>query len=205
MSQLADFLHDLLYQGKIAFRQTPDFTPDHGPESVRVLREAYEYYRLEVAGPLIDFDAAAALWAGELVRRAAWYLLSRDEPEADVERALQPGQPPVRAAQHLSADLVLRFLPTIHRRARLLAPGDRLPDLLAEVLRRWPLSGVLADVDEEPLTSLDLGGHPGLLLWYAERLARKLKPAWVPDQGPAREYVELILGDKIPVGPDRQS
>jgi hypothetical protein len=205
MSQLADFLHDLLHQGTITFWQPPDFAPDHGPESVGVLREAYEFYRLEVAGPLIDFDAAAALAAGDLVRRAAWYLLNRDEPEAEVERALHPGQPPVRAAQHLSADLVLRFLPTIHRRARLLAPGDRLPDLLAEVLRRWPLTGVLSDVDEEPLTSLDLDGHPGLLLLYAERLGRKLKPAWVPSQGPVWEYVELILGDRIPVGPDRPS
>ena len=205
MSHLADFLHDLLHQGTITFGQPTDFAPDHRPESVRVLREAYEFYRLEVAGPLIDFDAAAALAAGDLVRQAAWYLLNRDGPEADVERALRPGQPPVRAAHHLSADLVLRFLPTIHRRARLLAPGDRLADLLADVLRRWPLSGVLSDVDEEPLTPLDFDGHPGLLLLYAERLGRKLKPAWVPSQGLVREYVELILGDRISVGPDRPS
>jgi hypothetical protein len=59
------------------------------------------------------------------------------------------------------------------------------------------LSGVLSDVEEEPLTSLDLGGHPGLRLLYAERLARNRKPAWFPPEGPAREYVELVLGDKM--------
>ncbi len=197
MSQLADFLHDLLYQGTIAFGQAPDFTANREPEAVALLRGAYEFYRLEVAGPLIDFDATAALTAGELVRRAAWYLLSRDDPETDLERTLKLDKPPVQAAEHLSADLVLRFLPTIHRRAKMLAPGDRLPALLAEVLRQWPLSGVLSDVEEEPLTPLELGGHPGLWLLYAERLGRHRKPAWFPPEGPAREYVELVLGDKM--------
>src|SRR5438093_406611 len=66
--------------------------------------------------------------------------------------------------------------------------------------RRWPLSGVLADIDEPPLLPVDLGGHPGLLLLYAERLARQRRPAWVAD-GPAREYIELVFGERnLPLG-----
>jgi hypothetical protein len=44
-----------------------------------------------------------------------------------------------------------------------------------------------------------LGGHPGLLLLYAERLAEHLRPEWVPD-GPARPYVELVFTQRgLPV------
>ena len=60
------------------------------------------------------------------------------------------------------------------------------------LLRQWPLTGVLADVAEEPLTPPEFDGHPGLLLLYAERLARHEKPAWVP-HGKAFEYVELVF------------
>jgi hypothetical protein len=42
---------------------------------------------------------------------------------------------------------------------------------------------------------VDLGGHPGLLLLYAERLALRPRPAWAL-HGPAREYVELVFSEK---------
>ena len=41
---------------------------------------------------------------------------------------------------------------------------------------------------------LDFGGHEGLMLLYAERLARHEKPAWRPVGRPF-EYVELVLRD----------
>jgi hypothetical protein len=90
--------------------------------------------------------------------------------------------------------VTLRFLPQVHRRARAVAPDDRLAALLAGVLRQWPLSGVLSDVEEGPAAPPDFGGHPGLLLLYAERLARNEKPAWLP-AGPGLEYLELVLAD----------
>jgi len=104
-----------------------------------------------------------------------------------------PGAPDAPAA-HLSADLVLRFLPQVHRRARALDPADPLVMILERVLRQWPLSGVLADVLEGPVTPPDFGGHAGLLFLYAERLARHEKPAWLPT-GPGREYAEVVWAE----------
>jgi hypothetical protein len=88
----------------------------------------------------------------------------------------------------------------VFRRARALRPTDALTGLLADVLRRWPLSGVLAEIVDAPLTSLDFG-HTGLRLLYAERLARHERPAWLPT-GAALEAVELVwqqLGRDIDV------
>ena len=69
-----------------------------------------------------------------------------------------PLPPPAGAGQHLSADLLLRFLAQVHRRARGLAADDLLTGRLEGVLRQWPLSGVLSEVVEGPTAPLDLDG-----------------------------------------------
>jgi hypothetical protein len=187
---LVAFLHRLFRDGTVVLRERPRLDSGSRAEALALLGGAYAAYRLDVAGPPVDFHGDTALAAGEFLGGACWFLVNRSEPAAELGRCLTlPGRPAV-PAQHLSADLVLRFLPQVHRRARSLAPDDRLTAILADVLRRWPLSGVLADVTEAPLTPPEFG-HPGLELLYAERLARTEKPAWLPE-GPGREYVELV-------------
>jgi MoxR-vWA-beta-propeller ternary system domain bpX4 len=193
---LAEFLHDLLFAGKVVVRDRPSSSARHRSEAIGLLGRAFADYRLSVAGPLIDFDATTALAAAELVRQACWFLVNHDEPDEELEKRLTMPAPPTLPAQHLSADLTLRYLPQIHRRARALAAADRLPELLASILRQWPLTGVLADVPEQPTTALDFAGHPGLLLLYAERLAQNDRSAWQPE-GRGTEYVELVRADTV--------
>jgi hypothetical protein len=200
MSALAEFLQGLLYEGRVVLRNAPQPTSGRPGEAAALLGQAYATFQLQVAGPPVGFDEEVAFRAAELVRQACWFLVSRAQPAKDLEKVLVMPGPPRSPAQHLSADLCLRLLPQVHRRARALDPADRLPALLEDVFRSWPLSGVLAAVEEGPITPLDFGGHSGLWLLYAERLARNPKPAWVPD-GPGREYVELVwreLGGKAP-------
>jgi hypothetical protein len=199
MAGMRQLLEQLLNEGKMQFLERPDSAREPEPEALPLLAKAYSSYRLEVAGPLIPFDAQTAWSAAELVRQAGWFLVSHDEPEADLESRLQLVGPPTTAAQHLSADVTLRYLPQVHRRARALSPDDLLAKKLTTILRQWPLSGVLADIEEEPLGPLDFDGHAGLCLLYAERLARHEKPAWRP-RGPALEYVRWVwqeLGKEV--------
>jgi len=191
MSSLEEFLSRLLHQGRVVFRERP--APEaFAPGRVGVLLErAFASYRLEVAGPLIDFDARVAFEAGALVREACWALVSHEERVEGLGRRLAISQPPTRASHHLSADLVFRYLPQVHRRARAFDPADPLVALLADVLRQWPLSGVLSDLEDGPPVPPDLGGHEGLMLLYAERLASHDRPGWQPE-GRALEYVELV-------------
>jgi hypothetical protein len=132
--------------------------------------------------------------AGELVRQACWFLVRHDQPPEVLDQRLVMPAGPRSPADHLSADLVFRFLPQIHRRARALDPADRLTTLLETVLRRWPLSGVLSTVDQGPEWPLNFGGHRGLQMLYAERLAQNEKPAWIP-AGSGFEYVELVWAE----------
>jgi hypothetical protein len=194
MSPLAEFLHALLREGRVLLRAQPPEPAGRPADALAVLQEAHADYRLAVAGPPLDFEPDTALAAAELVRSACWSLANHDQPEEVLQKALVMSRPPRSPAEHLSADLVLRFVPQLHRRARALDPADRLTELLAVLLRQWPLAGVLSGVEEGPSEPPEFGGHPGLLLLYAERWAANPKAAWLP-RGRGFEYVELVWGE----------
>jgi hypothetical protein len=196
MSALVEFVHRLLTEGSVVLRQRPHLESAECEQAVAVLEKAYRDYRLDVAGPLLDFDRQTALAATAHLWFACWFLLVRDDPPEEVARCLHFPASPRTAAEHLSGDLVLRFLPQVYRRARGAAVDDVLTTTLAQTLRRWPLTGVLSEVAEAPLTAPELDGHSGLLLLYAERLAGNLKRAWVPAEGLGREQVERVFAER---------
>jgi hypothetical protein len=191
MSPFLSFLELVLREGRALLDGPPALASADRPAAADRLQAAFNAYALEIAGPPLSFAADAALEAAQVLAWSCWLLLDRGEPEAGVERHLPLPAPLHSAGQQLSSDLVLRYLPAVHRRARALAVDDPLTRRLAEVLRRRPLSGVLADIEDGPLAPVDLEGHPGLLLLYAERLAEHPRPAWVPS-GPGREYYEMV-------------
>jgi hypothetical protein len=188
---LSEFIQNLLRDGVVRFQDRPSNSAKDYSDAVLLLERAFASHRLEVAGPTIPFDAAVALAATELVCWACWFLVSRTELESELTQRLRMPAVPSIPAHHLSADLMLRYLPQVHRRARALYPTDPLHKILAGVLREWPLSGVLSEVAEGPTVALDLNSHSGLWMLYAERLARQEKPGWFPS-GPGLDYVELV-------------
>ena len=196
MTAFHEFLTQLLDQGKVVFRSAKAPHDRPSARAVAILAEAFETTCLSLAGPEVAFDPVAACAAAELVRQASWAIVCHDDRVADLEKRLRmPAlSAPATPSQHLSADLMLRYLPQVLRRARGLDPSDPLVDLLAKILRRWPLSGVLSDVVEGPLVPLDFGGHSGLSLLYAERLIGNDRPSWRPERpGKPWEYYELVL------------
>jgi hypothetical protein len=202
MGSLLGFLEGLIGDGRVVFRERPDLAPRDRDRAEELLREFFDDEALGLAGPAPQFDAKAALWAAEWTRLACWLLLSRSESAGLVGEVLRVPAKAGTPGQQLSADLTFRYLPLVHRRARALSPGDLLTTRLEELLRRWPLSGVLSDVQEEPLTPLDWGPYPGLGHLYAERLARHPKTGWTPAEGkPTREIVELVRASLARVAP----
>lgn len=199
MAAFTDFLAHLLQEGKVAFRGTkaPRDRPTARDEVF--LSEAFTAHALSVAGPPIAFDAATACEAAEIVRQASWALVDRGDRPEELRRRLRMAGTPATASEHLSADLLLRYLPQILRRAIGLDPADPLGEILGEVLRRWPLSGALSEVEEGPLGPVAFGGHPGLLLLYAERVARHDRPAWRPGaSSPSYDHYQLLMGATPP-------
>jgi hypothetical protein len=193
VTPLTDFVRRVLNEGEAVLRTRPAGSPADRASAARLLAKEFDSYRREVAGPPVDFDETAAVAAAEWLWLGCWFLVDHAEPAAEVVRLLpEPGTPRTPAA-HLSADLLLRFLPQAHRRAR--AVADVLATWTTSVLRRWPLAGVLAEVVEAPLTDLGFGGHPGLRLLYAERLAEHPRIAWVPP-ATVRDHAELVFTER---------
>lgn len=161
-----------------------------------VLQGAYAVHALDVAGPAIPFEPGVAEAAAAVVFRACRALVDREERPEELARSLALPRPPASPSDHLSADLTFRYLPGIYRRARGIDPGDSLVSSLAALMRLWPLSGVLADLDDGPDPPPDLTDHPGLMLLYAERFARLggRRPSWRPS-GRAAEFVDLVAGE----------
>lgn len=194
MDGLERFLRDLFQRGLVRFEEPPAPARPGDPGALGVLRQAFEAARLEVAGPRVGFQPGVALAAAEMVRQSAWAVLYRYEPPEVLERRLPRPVAPSAASEHLSADVTLRYLPAVWERARAVDPEDVLLDRLAGWLRACPLSGVLASELKGPEESPDFGGHEGLAMLYAERLARNPRADGRPE-GVARAYADWLLGE----------
>jgi hypothetical protein len=191
------FLTELLKEGKIVFRSAKAPHDRISQPAVAFLTEAFKIHSAALAGPPIAFDSETAAAAAEFLRQSSWALVNHDERMADLEKRLNMPGPPRTPSQHLSADLTLRYLPQVLRRARGLNPDDPLVERVANLLRCWPLSGVLSDVFEAPIEPVELGSHPGLLLLYAERLIKNDRPGWRPQRSTLTwEYYQLVSEER---------
>jgi MoxR-vWA-beta-propeller ternary system domain bpX4 len=203
MSATLALVKQILLNGEAVFHEKPAFPKEERRPIQELLEGAYARYRLDVAGRPLSFDAEAGMEAARFLTFACWALVG-DDPPTVTEKQLRFEMQPAGPQEHLSADLSLRFLPTVHRRIRTRPPDDLLHHTVANVLRRWPLSGALSDVAEPPTGDFHFQNHPGLQLLYAERLAAHLRSTWIPQTGPAREVLELVLqqqGKLLPVEP----
>lgn len=201
MPPFRDWLARVLADGESVQEEPPVLRDAERPPVIADLRAAFERHALDVAGPPVAFDPAAAVGAAVVLARACWQLVGGDPEAIDV------GVKPAAAAAHLSADVTLRFLPVVYRRARARITDGEPTTALDRLLRAWPLSGVLADLDGEPTTPPDFDGHPGLQLLYAERLVATGRVGWVPKAGPARAHVERVFAERgrpLPEVPARE-
>jgi hypothetical protein len=191
MPGFAHFIELLCDKGEVLLRERPRFDPEERAVILEYLIKLHGDCVLELAGPAPVFDEATAMAAAQLTWRACWFLVSHEDPPALVEEQVRMPARAGTASSHFSADLILRFLPQIHRRANARSADDVLSKELGTILRQWPLSGVLSSVTEEPLTPVLFEGHRGLLLLYAERWSRNPKPLW-RGQGLTADYCDWI-------------
>lgn len=193
----ASFVRRLLWEGRLLVEAAPSWEPDAA--DVSLLEQAFAIQAMNLAGPPLAADVGVLVAAARVVHRTAWYALHLG--------ATLPGQSPLTmpclprtADQHFSADVLYRFLPAVYSRLRSQAPQDELVEHVRDLLRDWPLSGVLADIAEPPRIAIDFAGHVGLSFLYGERLAQKERPGWFPT-GQAAQYLEIVwatLGKSVP-------
>ena len=202
MAAFTHWLTGVLTEGHSTLTTAPVLAPAELPAVERLLRDAYARLQREVAGPPVPLDLDLAVRIARLLADACWHL-SALPPESPLpEHTLAP---PATASEHLSGDLLLRFLVSVRRRATLRGPADPLAIWCESFLRAWPLSGVSMHCRDGPPTPPTFDGHPGLAMLYAERLSAHPEPAWVPPAGGVADAVERAFGELgrvVPVLPE---
>lgn len=193
MPEFQNWMAQVLATGHSVQTARPSLGRDERPALLAILRDDFEARQLSIAGPPVSFDPDAAITAAELLAGACWSVAS-----GEITNTLEAGiAVPNGPASNLTADGCLRLLPSVYRRARVVAHDGALVSALDRVFRTWPLSGVLACLDGKPVTAPDFAGHPGLQLLYAERLAEVGGlVGWVPTDPSARDVAERVYAER---------
>lgn len=143
--KLPEFLRQLRTGGRIVF-ESPERSPvDPAAEAdcIRMIEALDERRRWEMASAPPELNREQAFWAVRLLFSSAQFLVYRDLGAEQVRHELFsecPGEP--GSAQAYSVDLLLCWLPEIHRRAARVSYQDPLTDCLEELGHQWPLSSI---------------------------------------------------------------
>lgn len=192
---MEQLLQELFNHGRIRFENRPTSWED-SPTVRSQIRQAFETDLLSLASPAVSLNYPLALSTARYVLQSAWLVVNRDEDAVIVLQKMPTITPAQSADDLMSADLFLRYLPFLYQRAWAISQDDLFTIHLRQTLRDWPLSGVLANIPEPPLSSLDFFGHRGLQLRYAERLVNHPRPGWCPTDSASLDVVSLVFGMK---------
>jgi hypothetical protein len=111
MPAFATFLRVLRDEGRARLTGPPRLDPGERQAVLAILHDAFRVHVLDIAGPPLVFAPATAVRAALWTAWACWFFVHRGEPGEAVEQALPIFSPEEQAAEHASADVVLRLLP----------------------------------------------------------------------------------------------
>jgi hypothetical protein len=195
MTTLANFLDALYEDGRVQVGRPGDIAQADRLEAARKLVAIEALVRNDAPGEPPNYDAAAALWAAEMLHRACQLAVYREFGAANVEAAFSTPCPVAApASAHYSVDLTFRYLPDLHRLTRHAAPGDPLVAQIAVWAAAWPLSSVgIAEVKvlDEPL--IVVLSHTSLRQQYVDRIFAR-RAADRLDHPATREAATAALG-----------
>ena len=154
-------LHDLLRTGHLTLHgRLPAVPVEELVAGLELLREAYEREAAGYPGTPPEYDLAAAAWSAKTLFHAAQLLLYRTHDAAALTDLFPPFEHARTPGAILTADLCLRYLPSLLRQLELLDVEDELIPVLRRILTRWHYSGLLLyapfpDADLTPILADD--------------------------------------------------
>lgn len=172
-----------LYEEVVLYNGVPDI-PAHELEEVQqFLLSEYEREGKEYPSGAPAFHADAALWAAVLIYRASQLLLYREQKSVQLNELFPRFDETRNVSVILSADLTLRFLPSVLEKAQEIDPEDALIGILKAIATDWDYSAIGSKV-EAPLNDFHLAEKTPLLMkLYIDRViaVRDKKLAEHPD------------------------
>ena len=147
-----------------------EVTEPESKAAIEFLRKEYEQEALDHPYTVPEFDPAAAVWAAKTVYVTAQLMLYR-ENRADDLQALLPAFPgEITPSAVLSADLCLRFFPSILFQLKVIDTADALIPLLEAELHRWHYSGLQYPLETDKLDFTVIATNECLGQLYTNRI-----------------------------------
>jgi hypothetical protein len=203
---MRDFLQALFETGRVSVMPEPRTISDDLREQAQLARVVADFdrvARLNMAHQAPEVSLRVALWAARLLHDSCQLLVLRNLGERQISAVLTVACPELPSAKTAySADLFLRYLPSLLDLARRLAPGDPLVPLLEGVGLQWPLSCVAMRLKTRPTGNTShILAHPGLLQLYVDRIIEHRSYYWI-DNPVLVQAVRASYGDHPELCPD---
>jgi hypothetical protein len=182
------------YEEIILYGNILEITNEQKDQTLKYLEREYQYEQANYPKIKIqNFNPEAALWAAKTIYVSAQLMLYRKNEEQDIAILLPSFTYPMSPSAHLSADLVLRFLPDIIKQLKLIDPEDALIGILERHLMQWHYSGVQYALQVELLGFESIIADECLRQLYVDRVIEYKRVSLAIHPSLARE-IKAALG-----------
>jgi hypothetical protein len=130
------------YEEVMLYGNLLHFSEAEQKETLEFLQSEYAKESTDYPFLAPDFDPSAALWGAKTIYLATQLMLYRENKVADIEVFLPDFMNKITPSALLSADLSLRFLPSVITHLKMIDPEDRLIEILEKHLYTWHFSGI---------------------------------------------------------------
>lgn len=159
-----------LYEEVVLYANVPDISEREEKEALGFLKSEYDREVKEYPPGAPEFNPSAAVWSAKMIYRSAQLLLYREQKEVQLESMFPAYSGEENLSAILSADLTLRFLPSILEKLHEIDPEDALFPILEKFASEWDYSAIGSRV-ESTLPDFELAGKTPLLMkLYIDRI-----------------------------------
>lgn len=182
-----------LYEEIVLYASIPGVSPQEEIEAKAFLKEEYQREAIAFQHEVPPFSEEAAFWAAALIYRAAQLMLYRENKEVELAGILPVYNGPKDVSAILSADLTLRFLPSVIEKLKEIDKDDALIPLLSDVAVEWDFSSVGMKMDSKFEAMRMAKLNPCLLRLYIDRVI-ELRDAERAQHPLLHEEIKAVLG-----------
>lgn len=196
--ELSIFIKTLLTEGKVTVEaQFNSFEIEDEFATEQLLQQYYHEDVQDMPGVAPEYEAAAALWAAQYFYKAIQLTVIREAGDNIIHEQLKPFTGEINPSVIYSADLILRYLPSLLVLAKGLAPADLLVKELQHTAYSWPFSSVGIELDDKVKDDI-LFTHPSLKYAYLDRIIQQKDKKRITNTD-MENYVREISGEHISV------
>lgn len=145
-------------------------TPAQEQPVIHLLKTTYAEESLGYPFQAPPFHEEAANWSSKILFYTAQLVMYREHDAETLTEIITPFQQEKTASAITTADISLRFLPSLLGYLEKIEVEDALIPLLKDILKEWHYSGLLSTIDLEESQFTAAYDDPCLLQLYVDRV-----------------------------------